>query len=319
MNMKNVLQSPYFIPVVACLFLWPVFNAAEALVGGILIALLVGNPYPERTKKWTQKMLSLSVVGLGAGMNLIVVGQVGVKGIGYTVISIFGSLLLGLALGRLFKTEKDTSMLVSVGTAICGGSAIAAMAPVLKAKSHEVSVSLGIVFLLNAAALFIFPWVGHHMELTEAQFGLWSALAIHDTSSVVGATMQYGPHALEVGTTVKLARALWIVPVTLLIGYLRSRSAVAGEVAGKAKKPYFILGFLIVAALVTWIPELRPAGHVVEFIAKRVLVVTLFLIGTGMTRETLKNVGFRPFAQGFILWVIVASTTLLAIRLEWMG
>ena len=187
----------------------------------------------------------------------------------------------------------------------------------MQAKPHEVSVSLGTVFILNAVALILFPWIGHHFMLTETQFGLWSALAIHDTSSVVGATLQYGPHAMEVGTTVKLARALWIVPIAFMIGrFVKTPSAEAG--GAKPKKPWFILGFLIAAALVTWVPALQPAGKIVETIAKRTLVLTLFLIGSGLTLSTIKSVGFKPFLQGVILWVVVASATLGAILADFI-
>ena len=217
------------------------------------------------------------------------------------------------------KTEPNTSLLITVGTAICGGSAIAAVAPVIRAKSEEVSVSLGIVFLLNALALFIFPAIGHHFHLSESQFGLWSALAIHDTSSVVGANLQYGPHALEVGTTVKLARALWIVPVTLIIGFLTRTQNQTGEgVAGKPKRPWFILGFVLISALVTWVPSLQAAGHQVEMIARRLLVLTLFIIGSNLSRKSLKAVGLKPLFQGLLLWMIVGATTLGSLLAGWI-
>jgi uncharacterized integral membrane protein (TIGR00698 family) len=250
-------------------------------------------------------------------MNLIVVARVGMHGIAYTVLGICSAFLIGSVLGRALKVNKNTSLLITVGTAICGGSAIAAVAPVLRAKSHEVSVALGIVFLLNACALFIFPFVGHSLALTEAQFGLWSALAIHDTSSVVGATLQYGPHALEVGTTVKLARALWIVPVTFAIGYFVSRNT-DGEGGAKPKRPWFILGFLLMAAVVTFVPALGPAGHIIETVAKRVLVLTLFLIGANLSRETLRSVGAKPFVLGILLWAVTAAGTLALIAQGWI-
>lgn len=286
---------------------------------GVVLAVSFGNPYSELTKSLTHRLLSLSVIGLGAGMNLNVVAQVGLHGIGYTVIGIGTTFLLGTLFGKLLKISPDTSILVTSGTAICGGSAIAAISPVLKAKSHEVSVALGIVFMLNACALFIFPAIGHHFQMSEGQFGLWSALAIHDTSSVVGATMHYGPHALEVGTTVKLARALWIVPITFIMGWIVSRRP--NQEAGETKKkyPWFILGFLAMAAIMTWIPSLQGVGHVIETISKRVLVLTLFLIGTNLTKETLQAVGFRPFVQGICLWIIMASASLFAILEGWIG
>lgn len=305
------------IPVAAIVCLAPFVSSAIALILGLVIAVLFGNPYISKTRKMTSTLLSLSVMGLGAGMDLGVVGKVGVAGIGYTVVGISATLILGYFLGKFLKTEKDTSILISVGTAICGGSAIAAIAPVIRAKHHEISIALGTVFLLNALALFIFPMVGHTLRLNETQFGLWSALAIHDTSSVVGATLTYGAHALEVGTTVKLARALWIVPVTFLFGYLFARGQQTSG-AEKPKRPWFILGFLIAAALVTWIPEIRPVGHMVNEVAKRVLVLTLFLIGTNLTKETIRSVGIKPLIQGISLWVIVASTTLGAILIGWI-
>ncbi len=288
-------------------------TSAVGLLLGTIVAITLGNPFIEKTKAWTHRLLSLSVIGLGFGMNLEVIAQVGRDGIGYTVLGISSTVTLGLLIGKLLKIERTPSWLVTIGTAICGGSAIAALAPTIRAKSQDVSVALGTVFLLNAAALFIFPVVGHHFNLTEAQFGLWSALAIHDTSSVVGATLQYGTHALEVGTTVKLARALWIVPVTFIIGFFWNRNIAKNPDAPKAKKPWFILGFLMAAALMTWVPDLRPAGHIAEMIAKRLMILTLFLIGSNLTAATLRAVGIKPLLHGFFLWVIVASGTLAVI------
>lgn len=298
------------IPICALIVLFPFVPPAAALLGGVALALLFHNPYP--TKSYTHRLLTWSVMGLGAGMNLLTVAQVGLQGIGYTIVSILAVGSMGMILGRLFKIEEESKILITVGTAICGGSAIAAVTPVLRAKSHSVSVALGTVFILNALALLIFPSIGHYLAMSERSFGLWSALAIHDTSSVVGATVSYGKIAAEVGTTVKLARALWIVPIALLIGYLKPKAH--GEDATKAKFPWFILGFLFVSAIVTWIPQLQDAGHIVEMIAKRLLVLTLFLIGLGLSRETLKKVGFRPFLFGFTLWIIVLVGTLTAVQ-----
>lgn len=317
-SLQNQKLAQIIFPIVAMLCLTPWMSSGLALVAGVLLALIFGNPYKALTQKWTHTFLALSVIGLGAGMNLKVVGLVGLQGVGYTVIGIGCALILGTLIGKWLRTAPDTSLLVTVGTAICGGSAIAAVAPVIRAKHHEVSVALGIVFILNGVALFLFPAIGHYFSLTESQFGLWSALAIHDTSSVVGATLQYGPHALEVGTTVKLARALWIVPIAFAIGLIRSRKAKEHFTKVSGKKPWFILGFLIAAAIVTFIPSLQTAGHQVETIAKHILVLTLFLIGTNLTRETLKSVGFKPFIQGVLLWVIMASGSLAAIILEWI-
>lgn len=304
------------IPLIAVVSFAVPLSSALALVLGLVIAVTVGNPYISKTRKLTSNLLSLAVIGLGAGMDLNVVGRVGLQGVGYTVLGISLTLIIGYFLGKILRTERDTSLLISAGTAICGGSAIAAVSSSIKAKPHEISVSLGVVFLLNALALIVFPFVGHHFNLTEGQFGLWSALAIHDTSSVVGSTLQYGPHALEVGTTVKLARALWIVPVTLFFGYLVSRKQQSA--AGKTKFPWFILGFLLAAALVTWIPQLQAPGKFVNELAKRLLVVTLFLIGANLTRDTLRSVGVRPLIQGVLLWIIVGGLTLAAIVLGWI-
>jgi uncharacterized integral membrane protein (TIGR00698 family) len=309
------LVARLVMPLTGLICLAPQISAAVALFIGVAVALIAGNPYAARTKKLTSQLLSLAVVGLGAGMNLLVVARVGLHGIGYTVVTMSAAFLFGTLAGRLLKIERNTSLLITVGTAICGGSAIAAVAPVLKAKPHEVSVSLGIVFVLNAIALLIFPSLGHLLGLSQAQFGLWSALAIHDTSSVVGATMQYGAQALEIGTTVKLARALWIVPITFLIGLMIHRHEGPALDGSRPKRPWFILGFLMMAALVTWIPALHTPGQIIELIAKRLLVLTLFLIGTNLTRATLKAVGFRPFVQGVTLWLIMGTGTLAAIVL----
>lgn len=306
------------MPLAAALCLMPWVSAGVALLLGIAVALAFGNPFLERTRGWTQRLLAWSVMGLGAGMNLGVVARVGAHGIGYTMIGIGTTLVLGIFLGRVLGTERDASLLITAGTAICGGSAIAAVAPTIGARPQPISVALGTVFLLNAAALFLFPWVGHHFQLTETQFGLWSALAIHDTSSVVAATLQYGVHALEVGTTVKLARALWIVPLTLGLGALARRSGAIHPSGTKPKRPWFILGFVAMAAMVTWIPSLRPAGQVVASIAKQLLTVTLFLIGSNLTRATLRSVGAAPLLQGLLLWAIVAGTTLGAVLAGWI-
>jgi len=304
------------------LALTPLATAAMALVAGAGIALTVGNPVQARTRAWTQRLLPLAVVGLGAEMNLGKVAQAGLHGLGYTAVSLVLVMALGLLLARLLKVDGDAGLLISVGTAICGGSAIAAAAPVLRARPHQVSVALATVFLLNAVALVLFPPLGHLAGLGQEAFGLWAALAIHDTSSVVGAGLAYGPRALEIATTVKLARALWIVPMTLALGWLmarRRRLAGAAAEDGDAppvKKPWFIAGFLVTAALVTWVPALRGPGRFVAIGAHHVLVLTLFLIGAGLSREALRDLGFRPFLQGLALWLIVAALGLGAV---WMG
>ncbi len=294
--------------------LHPFFSSAEALLAGILFALFLGNPFRDLTKKWTSKLLMYSVVALGFGVDLMVVGRVGLDGIGYTILTITFALSAGLALGKIFNVPFDLSVLISSGTAICGGSAIAAVASAIRARHDDVTVSLAVVFLLNAIALFLFPPLGHLFGLSPTQFGLWSALAVHDTSSVLGTAAQFGGDALQVGTTVKLARALWITPLTLAasFGYAKFRHADAG--AGKITIPWFIFGFIGASALVTFVPSLSTAGHWISWGGVRLLVFVLFLIGSNLARETLKAVGFRPLAQGVLLWFLVGTTSLLAIH-----
>ncbi|WP_257310747.1 YeiH family protein [Geothrix fuzhouensis] len=311
--MKRV--APALLLLGALLALAPFTPAAAALVGGAVLALTVGNPRLPLTRIWTHRLLPLAVVGLGADMNLRAVAKAGLHGLGYTAVSLMLVLALGLWLARLLKVDSQAGLLISVGTAICGGSAIAAVAPVVRAREQATSVALATVFLLNAAALVIFPPIGHATGLSQDAFGLWSALAIHDTSSVVGAGLAYGPRALEVATTVKLARALWIVPLTLGIGWSMARREPASADAPPLKKPWFIAGFLAMAALVTFVPVLQVPGHFVAAAARRVLVLTLFLIGAGLSREALRNVGLRPFLQGLLLWLIVGSLGLGAVKL----
>lgn len=306
-----------FIGVAAATLL-PFCSASLGLVAGIAFALLVGNPLRDFTAKLTPRLLAWSIVGLGAGMDLVRVGEAGVAGLGYTGLGIFLTVGFGLFLGRWLKVERDTSLLLSIGTAICGGSAIAAVAVAIKAKASDVTIAMVTVFLLNAVAIIVFPQIGHIYGLTEPQFGLWAALAIHDTSSVVGAAMQYGAVALEVGTTVKLARALWIIPVSFGTGHLWARLNKRDGGPGKVKRPYFIIGFVVAAAIVTFWPELKPLGLQIAAAARRLLVLALFLIGSGMTLERIKQVGFRPFVQGVILWIAMAALSLGGISNQWI-
>ncbi len=304
----------FLLACVACLTPW--ISPPMALVAGIAWVLTLSNPLPGEVKAWTPRLLQISVMGLGGAIDLRVVAKVGVQGIGYTIIGILFTMALGALLGRLLSVHRHTSLLVSSGTAICGGSAIAAVSAVLGAGSAEVSVALATVFFLNATALVIFPALGLSLGLGQSEFGLWSALAIHDTSSVIGAAQQYGAEALEIATIVKLARALWIIPLAIGIGWWCKKNGTAG--LQKIKKPWFIAGFVLIAAIVTWLPSLRPIGESVAWGAKRSLVLTLFLIGSGLTGATLREVGWRPFVQGFVLWVIVAAGTLGAIQIGWV-
>jgi len=298
----------------------PSVSAGAALAAGALATLLLGTPWPERTREAAHRLLALSVVGLGAGMDLRVVARVGLHGLGYTAIGITVALGLGTLLGRLFRSGRDVSLLISVGTAICGGSAIAAVAPSIRAKGEDTSLALAAVFLFNAVALFIFPAIGRALHLSQGAFGLWAALAIHDTSSVVGAAAEYGPHALQVATATKLARALWIVPVTFGVGLVWARREADDAAPGaKPRLPWFIAGFIAIAALVTFAPALRPLGGLVALGAQRLLAVTLFLIGLGISRKALRELGPAPLLQAAALWLVLGSATLLCIVRGWIG
>lgn len=290
----------------AALSLLPWVDPAMALGGGVLFSLLAGNPAPARTSAWSRILLQASVVGLGFGLSLDTVLRVGGESAVYTVVGIALTLAAGALLGQLAGTSGTLSTLVSFGTAICGGSAIAAMAPVVKAKNEEIAVALATVFTLNAAALLLFPAVGHLLGLDPATFGLWAGLAIHDTSSVVGAASTYDPAALAVATPVKLTRALWILPCVAGAALLvRSKE--------RPKFPLFVAGFVAAAALRTALPGLDPLWAALGLLARRSLVLTLFLIGTGLTRDVLRRVGVRPLVQGVALWLLVSAATLAAL------
>jgi uncharacterized integral membrane protein (TIGR00698 family) len=277
-----------------------------ALLGGLVYGLSLAHPFHIESKNLAKFLLQASVVGLGFGMNLHEVIQAGRSGFLYTAVSITAAMLLGLGLGCLIHVSKKASFLISAGTAICGGSAIAAVGPIAGANEEEMAVSLGAVFILNSVALFLFPIIGFALHMSQTQFGLWSALAIHDTSSVVGATARYGSAALAVGTTVKLARALWIVPLSLITAViLKSKSRIP--------RPWFILFFCFAALLNTLFPTFRPVFGGLNHLGKIGLTVTLFLIGTGINKQTLSRVGFRPLLQGLALWVVVGASTLALI------
>ena len=316
----------FLIPVFAVLCLLPFVSPAFALVLGMVTAWVCGNPYLDATKKLTKQLLAVSIVGLGAGMDLNVIAQTGLHGLYLTAFTIFGVLVAGLLIGHCLRVNKQTSILIAIGTAICGGSAIAAAAPVLNAKDQNISVALGVVFILNAFALLIFPPLGHVLGLSQEQFGLWSALAIHDTSSVVGAAAHYGAGALETGTTVKLTRALWIIPLTFMLGlYVHSRQVRCDDggedcrAKSGLKKPWFIFGFVIMAAIVTYVPFLQNAGEIIHSLSKRVLIMTLFLIGAGLTLDAIKSAGIKPLIQGGMLWLLTLCGTFALIKLDLVG
>jgi uncharacterized integral membrane protein (TIGR00698 family) len=306
---NTIRQGIFTLIVFACLTPW--VTPPLALVLGLFIALFVGHPFLHLNHKATHLLLQVSVVGLGFGMDAASTLRAGREGLLFAVASIAGTLGFGLLLGRIFKIEKKTSLLISGGTAICGGSAIAALSPVIRADERQVSVAIGTVFILNSVALFLFPVVGHFVHLSQNQFGLWSAIAIHDTSSVVGAAGRYGPEALQIATTVKLARALWIIPVSLLAAFFfrdRSKSSQRARI----KIPWFIGLFIVAILLNTWLPV--PAlDHAIVQASHAGLTLTLFLIGSGLSMQVLKNTGVWPLLQGIILWVLISVTTLWAI------
>ncbi len=278
-----------------------------ALLGGIIYGFAVLHPFHAESRNLSRFLLQASVVALGFGMNLHQVVHAGKAGFLYTAISITAAMVLGLFLGKLMGVSRRASFLITCGTAICGGSAIAAMAPITKASDEDMAVSLGTVFTLNSVALLLFPVIGFALHLNQSQFGLWAALAIHDTSSVVGAAARYGTQALAIGTTVKLARALWIVPLALVTSFVTKSST-------RVQIPWFILLFVLAAVASTYAPVFGSAYPVLSNLGKHGLTVTLFLIGTGLSRKTLQEVGFRPLVQGILLWVVVAVASLLAIR-----
>ena len=282
-----------------------------ALLGGLLYGLALAHPYHAESRSLAKFLLQVSVIGLGFGMNLHEVVDVGRSGFLYTALSITFAMLLGLALGYFLHVRKKASFLISAGTAICGGSAIAAVGPIAEANEEEMAVSLGAVFILNSVALFLFPLIGAALHLSQTQFGLWSALAIHDTSSVVGATAKYGSTALAVGTTVKLARALWIVPLSVATAFLSKSKA-------RIQWPWFILFFCLAAMFSTLVPTASAVSTTLSRLGRIGLTVTLFLIGTGLNKQTLKNVGVRPFVQGLALWVVVGACTLALILKNWI-
>jgi uncharacterized integral membrane protein (TIGR00698 family) len=290
-----------------------------ALTIGIIFGLSFTHPFAAAARTSARILLQLCVVALGFGMNLHEVLKAGRSGFIYTAMGISFAILMGLALGRLLRVRGNSSFLITAGTAICGGSAIAAIGPIIHADDEEMAVSLGTVFILNSVALLLFPPIGILLHLSQSQFGLWAALAIHDTSSVVGAAAKYGQEALIVGTTVKLARALWIAPLALATAAIKHNvSALRGELEGRGtpriKLPWFILFFCLAAILNTYLPVISYFSHSLFAFGRLGLTATLFLIGTGISRATLKEVGWRPLLQGILLWLTVGITSLYFIR-----
>jgi uncharacterized integral membrane protein (TIGR00698 family) len=283
-----------------------------ALALGLVFGLTLPHPYGREAKAISKYLLQGSVVGLGFGMNLHQVVQAGRSGFVYTMLGISFAMLVGMGLGALFSVQPVPAFLISTGTAICGGSAIAAVGPITQASDEEMAIALGTVFVLNSVALLIFPTIGAVLKLTQSQFGLWAALAIHDTSSVVGAAAKYGAVALAIATTVKLARALWIVPLSLATAVVRGAKA-------KIQWPWFIGLFCLAAVCNTNFPSGAHAYSLAVKVAKIGLTATLFLIGSGISIATIKRVGHRPLLQGIVLWLLVSAGSLWLIRYGWIA
>jgi uncharacterized integral membrane protein (TIGR00698 family) len=295
----------FFALLLFCVTPWA--SPPIALALGLALALTIGNPFAKQTSKPTKLLLQSSVVLLGFGMNLQKVIEAGRTGIVFTVVTIAGTLLLGHLAARAMGVSRTTAHLISSGTAICGGSAIAAVGPVIGASDEEMSVSLGTVFILNSVALFVFPLIGHALQLTQTQFGVWAAIAIHDTSSVVGAAAKYGAEALQIATTVKLTRALWIVPLTLGTAFLFKRKS------AKVTIPWFILWFVVASVARTYVAAPAAAFETLVHFGRIGLTVTLFLIGAGLSRKSIAAVGVRPLLLGVLLWIAISCVSLYAV------
>ncbi|WP_426485140.1 YeiH family protein [Flavobacterium sp. 2] len=302
---ESLQQVLFAVIVLLCLF--SIISPPIALLLGVVLVNVFGNPFVEFNGKAITFLLQFSVVGLGFGMNASSAISAGKEGFVLTVFSIFSTLIFGFLLGKWLKTEKKTSHLISCGTAICGGSAIAAISPVIKSYENQTSIALGVIFILNSIALFVFPFIGHQLDLSQKDFGLWCAIAIHDTSSVVGAANKYGAEALQIATTVKLARALWIIPISLITALIFKNKN------SKIKIPYFIGLFVLAMLLNSYVSNISHFTPYIVNIAKIGLTITLFLIGATLNFSTLKRVGVKPLLQGVFLWIFIAVLALIAI------
>ncbi len=283
------------------------FSPAVALFLGLAFALILDNPFAKQSKKISKYLLQASVVGLGFGMNINDSLQSGKEGMIFTIFSVSLIMILGTLIGKYLKMSKNSSYLISAGTAICGGSAIAAVAPITKSSDSEISISLAAIFTLNAVALFIFPPLGHMLGMDQVQFGTWAAMAIHDTSSVVGAASEYGPEALTVATTVKLTRALWIIPLAIVTSYVFKDSKTRITI------PWFIVLYILAMTINTYLPLPLWFTENILVIAKKSLVLTLFLIGAGLSKEAIKSVGIKPMVLAILLWIFIAVVSLIPI------
>ena len=296
-----ILKILFVLLLTVSAFLSP----ALSLLMGIVMALVLGNPFPAFSKKASKKALQVSVVGLGFGMNLYESLAAGKEGMLFTIVSVIGVMCIGVLLGKWMKVNHKSAYLISTGTAICGGSAIAAVGPVIDADDDQMSMSLATIFILNAIALFVFPPVSQWLGLSQEQFGMWAAIAIHDTSSVVGAGAAYGEEALQIATTIKLTRALWIIPLAI------ASSLIFRAKGRKISIPWFILLFVLAMVLNTYLPIPERLTGTIVLLSRKLLCMTLFLIGSGLSVASVRKVGVRPLALGVLLWVIISVTTLI--------
>ena len=302
---KTFAKVLFFVILFLCLA--GVLNSPLALISGFILALLFGNPFLKESRKGIHYFLKIAVIGLGFGMSLTQTLNTSLDGLTLTIISIFLTVSLGLLLGKYFNLDKKLAHLITSGTSICGGSAIAAISPIIKAEPKTISIALGIVFLLNSVALFIFPSLGHFFNLSQSDFGLWCAIAIHDTSSVVGAALQYGEEALLIATTVKLSRTLWIIPLSIFSMFLFKNKT------DSIKIPWFILGFIAAIFINSYQIIPQVASETMVLISKRLLVLTLFLVGTTLSIKELKETGLKPILFASFLWVFISVVSLLYI------
>ncbi len=304
--MQGALKKLYYIIPACCFF--PFFSAPLALFAGILLAFLYKGEEAYKTGKLSKYLLQASVVCMGFSISLSQAVQTGKVSFSITVVSVAVTVICGILLGRLIKVERNTTLLISSGTAICGGSAIAAVAPVLDAKNNEISFSLAVIFVLNAIALFLFPMIGHWLNMDQTHFGYWAAIAIHDTSSVVGACSAYGEEALQVGTTVKLVRTLWIIPLALGIAFFNKNKT------ARISIPWFILFFVVAIIVGNYVPGMEDTNSHLSWMGKKGMTISLFLIGTSLRIGDIKKVGPRAFSLGIVLWFVISILSLCWIK-----
>ncbi len=310
--MRRLLSVSLFVAA-AAFTLTPWATPSIGLAAGAVLALILGNPAPRVTARAAKWLLQAAIVGLGFGIPLGTVLSAGATGIGFTAFGIVTTITLGLLLGRWLRVDWETSLLLTAGTSICGGSAIAAVGPAIGASTEAMSISLATVFVLNAVALYVFPPIGHLLHFSQHQFAVWSAIAIHDTSSVVGAASHYGPRALEEATVLKLTRTLWIIPFSIVAAAMARRRNAGAPGAARLTIPWFIGAFVLAALARSVATPATAAFDGIAHAARVALVLTLFLIGAGLSRETLRVIGARPLVQGVVLWVAVSSVTLAAV------